>query len=250
MPWVDALAAAGLLTRLPVAQLRRGDAPPDLARAVWAFPLVGLAVGGLAALVYWMLARLGAPPMLAAVWTLATAALTTGALHEDGLADFADGLGGGNGSERKLEIMRDSRIGVFGALALVFSSLLRVGAIAAIASPERVLIALCVAGALGRAAIIVALMALTPARENGLAASMARVPVVSAALALVIVCVASFTLLPVHVAAILFAASAVTIACIVHLAHKHIGGYTGDVLGALEVVVECVALTAIASAFA
>src|SRR5271168_821970 len=100
-----------LLTRLPVG--RSGGS--DLARTVWAFPVVGLVVGLLGGLVYWALARLGVPAFLAASWAFVAILLVTGAFHEDGLADTVDGFGGGRTRERKLEIMRDSRIGAYGA---------------------------------------------------------------------------------------------------------------------------------------
>ena len=103
-----------LLTRLPVGWLATSAEPARLADAVWAFPVVGAVVGAIGGAVFWVCARLGMPPAVAAVWTLASMLLVTGALHEDGLADTADGLGGGRTRERKLEIMRDSRIGTFG----------------------------------------------------------------------------------------------------------------------------------------
>jgi adenosylcobinamide-GDP ribazoletransferase len=122
----DALA---FFTRLP---LRRGDgAPLDMNRIAWAAPVAGAIVGVVGAGVLAATEVLGLPRLISA--GLATAALiaVTGALHEDGLADTADGFGGGATRERKLEIMRDSRIGAFGAVALALSILIRVAALAA-----------------------------------------------------------------------------------------------------------------------
>ena len=110
-----------LLTRLPMGWLTTSVGPGRLADAVWAFPVVGAVVGAIGGAVFWFCTRLGMPPGVAAVWTLVSMLLVTGALHEDGLADFADGLGGGRTRERKLAIMRDSRIGTFGGLALMLS---------------------------------------------------------------------------------------------------------------------------------
>ena len=106
-------------------------APLDIDRIAWAAPVAGAVVGLIGALVLALTALLGLPLLLRA--GLATAALVaaTGALHEDGLADVADGFGGGATRERKLEIMRDSRIGAYGAIALALALILRVGALTA-----------------------------------------------------------------------------------------------------------------------
>lgn len=95
-------------------------------------PLVGAAVGGIGAGVFALGAALGLAPLVTAALSLGASAWSTGALHEDGLADSADGLGGGTSRERVLEIMKDSRIGSYGALALLLSSLVRAGSIAAL----------------------------------------------------------------------------------------------------------------------
>ena len=114
----ELVSAFGLLTRLPVADLTPPGDYADPARAVWAYPLAGLAVGLIGGLVYWLAAALAIPPMIAGVLALGAMVLATGGLHEDGLADTADGLGGGRDKARKLEIMRDSRIGSYGVIAL------------------------------------------------------------------------------------------------------------------------------------
>jgi len=123
----DIPAAIGLLSRLPVPvdtdlATRRG------ARAAWAYPLAGLVVGALAGLVAQVALWLGLPPSIAALLALAAMIAITGALHEDGLADSADGLWGGWDRARRLEIMKDSRIGTYGVLALGLTLLLRAAA--------------------------------------------------------------------------------------------------------------------------
>ena len=120
--------AWAFLTRLP------GGAHPgddrELGRSVPWFPIVGAILGALSGTVYWALhGPLGAP--LAAVLAVAASAAATGGLHEDGLADTADALGGAT-RERRLEIMKDSRVGVFGAMALVLSTLARVFAVSSL----------------------------------------------------------------------------------------------------------------------
>ncbi len=112
------------LTRLPIRYSR--PMPVDaLARAGWTFPLVGALVGAIGAAVGALALTAGLGGFPVALLVIGTTILLTGALHEDGLADMADGLGGGETTEEKLEIMRDSRIGSYGVLALVFSVLLR-----------------------------------------------------------------------------------------------------------------------------
>jgi adenosylcobinamide-GDP ribazoletransferase len=242
----DLAAAFTLLTRLPAA--RFGGGTHDLARAVWAFPVVGLVVGALGGAAYWLVHALGAPPLLAACWTLAAMLLVTGAFHEDGLADTADGFGGGRTRERKLEIMRDSRIGSYGALALGLSLIMRVAAIAALGTPHHVVIGLALAGMIGRAAMILVLLLLKPARMDGMAAAMGKIPPASVKLGLAITAVAPFLFVPVFDALGLLMASLAASLVIARIALSQIGGHSGDVLGAAAVIVECVALTVIVSA--
>src|SRR4051794_36079820 len=116
-------------TRLPLGRsaLVEGAA---LARASWAWPLAGALVGVIGAGVYWATVTVGVPTFAAATPGVGATLLATGFLPEDGLADTADGFGGATSRERKLVIMSDSRIGAYGACALVMSLLLRISAIA------------------------------------------------------------------------------------------------------------------------
>jgi adenosylcobinamide-GDP ribazoletransferase len=243
----DLTAAFTLLTRLPVGRWTGQCTPSDLTRAIWAFPLVGFLVGGLGGAAYWLTSWLGSPPFLAACSTLAVMVLITGAFHEDGLADVADGLGGGRTKEDKLAIMRDSRIGAYGALTLVISSLFRVGAIAALARPYLVVPALIASCMLGRAGIIVPLGILEHARTDGIAAGISRPGplrmLIGAALALS----ATFALFPFNIALASSAVGAAACIAFIAIARKQVGGYTGDILGAVESIVEITALTVIAS---
>ncbi len=165
------VAALMLLTRLPVGRLARTAPPPG--QAVWAYPVVGAMVGLAGAGVFWAAAAAGLPPTLSALFAVATTMLLTGGLHEDGLADTADGFGGGRDRARKLAIMRDSRIGSYGALALMLSLAVRVAALAAMRHPA---VAMIVSGALGRGAMVGLLLMLRPARRDGLAASLGKPP--------------------------------------------------------------------------
>jgi adenosylcobinamide-GDP ribazoletransferase len=236
-------SAFTLLTRLPAGWLARGQPPAGLADSVWAFPLVGALVGGIGGAVYWLGVRIGLPPAVDATWTLAALLLATGALHEDGLADTADGFGGGRTRERKLEIMRDSRIGSFGALALMLSLGVRGAAIVALATPAHVAAALVAAGALGRGTILLVLGALPPARPDGLAAGLREHGLGRMLAGLLL---ALFVALAMHAMAACVAAVLVALA-VAWAARRQIGGYTGDVLGAASVVTECVVLSLLAA---
>lgn len=119
----EVAAAFQFLTRLPLAQL--AHAPESLSRSAKFFPLVGLAIGSAAAALHWWLAP-HFPQSVVAVLIVLFSVLATGGLHEDGLADVADAFGGGWNRERVLEILKDSRVGSYGALALVFSVASRV----------------------------------------------------------------------------------------------------------------------------
>jgi adenosylcobinamide-GDP ribazoletransferase len=168
---------------------------------------------------------------------LATIIWVTGALHEDGLADVADGFGGGRTREAKLEIMRDSRIGTFGALALILALLARAGAIAALATPLAVASALVAAGAVSRAALPPVMTVLPLARADGLAAGAGRPHPTRAAAAVLVAALIALALLGQAAAAALVAGAGAAFV-VAWLARRQIGGHTGDVLGAVQQLTE------------
>jgi adenosylcobinamide-GDP ribazoletransferase len=223
-------------------RLRYGPALPvdgaAIARAAWAFPIAGILVGLIGAAVYLFAHRLGLPPWPAAALSVAATMAVTGCLHEDGLADTADGFGGGRTRELKLEIMRDSRIGAYGVCALVLSILLRVSALASLADSSLVLAALIAAHGAGRAILPVFMYFVPPARQEGLSASAGQPPrdnvIAAAVLGIVIV---ALCLGPVLAIAALVLIVAV-IALLAWLSLAQIDGQTGDVLGAVEQVSE------------
>jgi adenosylcobinamide-GDP ribazoletransferase len=250
--WRDEFFAAfTFLTRLPLGGMRADAALPgtlpSLADASWAFPVVGLVIGAIGGIAYAIAYAVGLSALAAALIAVATTALITGGLHEDGLADTADGFGGGATREAKLDIMRDSRIGTFGVIALIISIGLRAAAIADFASRWHVFCALIAAHALARSVIPAALSQLHPAREDGLGASAGRPEqnqvLVGLGIALVIA-VITLGLRAGLGAAILAAIVAIGIGW---LARRQIGGQTGDVLGAIEQGAETAALLAAAA---
>ncbi|MGC1779783.1 MAG: adenosylcobinamide-GDP ribazoletransferase, partial [Xanthobacteraceae bacterium] len=160
-------AALVFSTRLPL--LRATPvAGAAIGKAAWAFPLAGLLVGLIGAAIYGLAHHFGLPPWPAAALAVAATLFATGCLHEDGLADTADGFGGGNSREQKLAIMRDSRIGTYGVCALALSLLLRVSALASLPSAHAVVWALIGAHAAARAAMPALMLMLPPARSDGL----------------------------------------------------------------------------------
>ena len=243
----DLRIGVSLCTRLPIgisASLNDGE----VARASWAFPVAGILVGLAGALAYWIAIRLNVAPIPAAALALAATMALTGAMHEDGLADSFDGMGGKT-REQKLEIMRDSRIGTFGTLALVVTLLLRWSTLADIAEPRYVAVALICANASARAGMT-AFMHLVPlARSDGLSSDAGRPPgqSVAAALAIGIFCLLfGFGAKGAMIALLLLAVAGIITA---RIAIRQIGGQTGDVLGAFEQVGEAIVLLIAASLF-
>jgi adenosylcobinamide-GDP ribazoletransferase len=162
-------------SRLPLPVLAVETDPhgqESFARALRMAPFAGAALGFVAGAVLVAASGLGEPAPVAALLALTAGVLLSGAMHEDGLADVADGFGGGASRERKLEIMRDSRLGAYGATALVLSLGLRAAALAALAaSPGRALAVLVASGAVSRAAALAPLVLLPSARGDGLGQS-------------------------------------------------------------------------------
>ncbi|MGH6839223.1 MAG: adenosylcobinamide-GDP ribazoletransferase [Methylocella sp.] len=230
-------------TRLPFPSAASRSNTPSLAgfpRAVRMLPVAGGLVGAFAALVMAVASLLGFPPPLAAPLAISSLVLLGGAMHEDGLADCADGFFGGATRERKLEIMQDSGIGTFGAVALVLSLYLRAASLALIADESLGIAAAVLIGAaaLSRTASLMPLALLPAARENGTGFAAGKPE--RAALAVAACLAVVFAVAPI-VAGAYLARSLVGIAAAtgaayasVLLARKHIGGQTGDVAGAAQ----------------
>jgi adenosylcobinamide-GDP ribazoletransferase len=245
------LAALTFFTRLPLRPAAvEGPYVASLANAAWAFPLVGLVVGVIGGITYVLAAAAGLPPLAAALIAVGATALATGGLHEDGLADTADGLGGGPLREDKLAVMRDSRTGVYGVLALVFSVALRVVALGQIATGWHVLGALIAAHALARGLLPVAMRVLAPARSDGLGAEAGRPAQKTVLWSCGIAFAAALLVLGIRASLVATLAAAAVMAAIAWFARRQLGGYTGDVLGAIEQGGEIGALLAVAAYWA
>lgn len=226
------LLAVVFLTRLPLGRWLPPRVMP-LAGSAWAFPLVGVLVGVIAALPLWLLG----PGLLPAALALALAVWLTGALHEDALADFAD-AGGGRTREDRLRIMRDSTVGSYGVMALLLTYGLRLSALAVLGPWH--LVAAC---ASGRTAAAI-LMRLPPARGDGLGRMAGRPTVGALTLALGLGAAAVLAAPGPALLPLLGAAGAA--AMVAARARRLIGGQTGDVLGAASLATETAVLVAFA----
>ena len=238
------------LTILPGSKTRSGASAGML--DVRSFPVVGAILGAIGAVVYILADIFGLPAMVCALLALGCYVAGTGLLHEDGLGDLADSIGGRT-QERRLEILRDSRIGSFGVAALLFSFLLRLATLAALGSLSPILaaVALISASAFSRAAMGFPARALPNARADGLSATLLETPSNSA--------LAVATLLGLLPGVILLGAGAVVLAVLLSgimlaalslWANWQLGGRTGDVLGASQILAEIGFLLAACLVFA
>ncbi len=239
----EAGLAVGLLTRFP---LPRFDVKTSasLASSFWVFPIVGAVVGLVGAGIMVIAAIVGLGTVPAVAFGLIAMALVTGALHEDGLADFCDGVGGGRDRARKLEIMRDSHLGTYGALALILgvateaALLVETVALGGLLPAGAIIIA---SASVARLAIAVPLFVLSPARTDGLGVSLNKPSSVIGVAALVAAIVVGALCVGAGVLALIVGAG-LGATIVAWLARRHIGGYTGDVFGATVVVAKVAAL--------
>ena len=225
--------ATMLLTRFPAGRIA-GEVPA-LKDVGWAYPVVGVAIGVVGGAVHACLMWLGASGFLSGVGAILILALVTGALHFDGLADFADGVGGGKDRAHCLEIMKDSRIGAYGVVALILGVGLWAGALEVFANGAVVGLFILIA-VYSRVAILAVQELLPTARSEGLGAQVAGGQWgarVSAILA-VVLGLAWFG----QSAVWAFCAMAVVAAGVAWVAWRRIGGQTGDVLGAVQITTE------------
>ncbi len=238
----DLILAFGLLTRLPVPlhKLDPNETRPA-AHAAWAYPLVGAATGALASFVGWICLLLGLPPAAAALFVVLAAVLLTGAMHEDGLADCADGFWGGWTRERRLAIMKDSQIGTYGVLALFLALALRAVAVTALMSAGQLAPALIGAAGFSRAAMVWVMYTLPNARTSGLSGQTGRPPAGAMATAVILGLLTALIVVPAPFLIVATTGIAATLG-LQQIANRKIGGQTGDVLGATQQIIEITVL--------
>ena len=241
---VTAAALAGAPLRLcgiKTAKLERGQ----LAASARGFPLVGLALGLAAALVYSLATGLGLPPLIASLLAVATLAFLGGAVFEGGLARVADALIAGGSKTQNLARLKEEALGAYGTMVLVICLGLRVGALASLENPGAVTAALAAALSLSWAAVAVVLYTLPPARRSGFAHQAGRPALDQTVLAaLLAAALALLVLGPVATVAAL-AIGGLGAAKFAWFAKRNFGGTTGDVLGAVQQGAEIGVLLAI-----
>lgn len=236
----DISAAIGLLTRLPI-PVSQDKAIARGAAAAWAYPIAGGVVGAIVAVSIAVLTWVGLPIGIVAALALAVGIIVTGAMHEDGLADTADGLWGGWNLTRRLAIMKDSHIGVYGVIALALSLLIRWMAISGLVVLGGYLAALVAVAVLSRAGMVVLMATMVNARDTGLSQSVGRPAPMTALIAVAITVAIAF--LCGHLGLIVVAV--ITTALCGMIAQVKIGGQTGDILGATQQITEIALLLAL-----
>lgn len=230
--WRDFVRAAIFLTRIPL-EVDPDNATRPLAAAVRGFPLVGLVVGMIGAVVLLAADALGLPEFASALLAIAATVAVTGGIHEDGLADTADGMMAGRDRDGTLAIMRDSRIGAFGALALIVVIGLKISALEAL-EPAAAAAALVAAEVAGRTALPTILRAMRPARADGLGFDAGQPARDELMLANVLGGVFILLMIGVVTGIVAMAVGAGVAALAARGIGARIGGHTGDVLGAVQ----------------
>ena len=248
------LLAVQFMTRVPLGNAQLYTAERFL-RSRAHYPLVGLLIGGICAAVFWT-ASASFGPLLAIVLAMAAGIVVSGALHEDGLADVCDGLGGGKNREHALEIMKDSRLGTYGVLGLVLVLGTKILALAEI-PPALVPWALIAGHSASRAALL-CIVCLEPyARAEGTArAAEGTMSAVAFAFAVTVAAAAVVGLpfvlgwpLWAFVAGAACAGALIGLAATWYCLRKKLGGYTGDGLGAAQQTSEMGLYLAVAALF-
>ena len=241
----DIYLSVVFLTRLPAPGWPEA-ARRKLSAGMWAFPVAGVLVATIAGLVYAVCDTIGFPVYISALFAVVALIIASGGLHEDGLSDLADGVWGGATPARRLEIMSDSRIGAFGAIALIVSVAGRAAAIATIGGPLMVFGALVASAAVSRAMMPLMMSFGPPAKSDGLGVTSGKPDAAVWGMGLLLAVAVAVIAAPGGWFQCLIAA-ALGAALVAWFARRNLGGYTGDVLGAGQQVAELLALAMIAS---
>ncbi|MCY4543182.1 MAG: adenosylcobinamide-GDP ribazoletransferase [Rhodobacteraceae bacterium] len=239
----DISTALGLLTIVPA---WRHPERGKVASSAWCWPLIGALVGAVAGLAGYVASAVGLAPGIAAALAVALAIATTGGLHEDGLADTADGLLGGRNKASRLRIMHDSRIGTFGALALFIVLVLRWSAISELVAEWRIVACMAVAGAFSRM-VMVAAMHFVPTVDSSGLSGRAGKPSRKAMWIGGATTLGSMAAINSSQILTVLALGAIPAIALLYLARKRVGGQTGDVLGASQQATEASVLVALST---
>jgi adenosylcobinamide-GDP ribazoletransferase len=252
----DLVRCLRFYSRLPMPVLPWETDPhgvPDFGTMPRMLPVAGAVIGAVGAAAMVIALSLGLGPLLSAVLTVATLTIVTGAFHEDGLADAADGLGGGATPERRLEIMRDSRIGSYGGAALILAFGLRIAALATLAerlNTASVAVAIVLAACVSRVAALLLFGLTPPARSTGAAYVVGQPSMRTLATACVLALVIATALaaaggLPLRGLALGLAFAVAVAVTAARMASRLVGGHTGDIAGATQQIAEIGLLAAL-----
>ena len=246
--WVqDFLVAVVFLTRLPIRPNFTFDMNA-LKSACRFFSLVGLIVGGVAGTIYVLAAFIGLPLVVCAILAVAAQIILTGALHEDAIGDVADGFGGGGDKSKKLEIMRDSRVGTYAVVTLIIVVGLKVAVLGTLSDPLKGFALLVVAATISRGLIAWALYFLPPARENGLGHGAGRPEIMAPLTSTVLIVLISILVFGPQIGAVALLSGIVGASIMGAIAMRQVGGQTGDVLGAIQQLAEvCILIACLAA---
>ena len=234
------ILAIQFLTRIPT-PFEIDYTPDRLNSASRYYPIVGAIIGSVAALAFF-LASLALPTIVAVLIATAATALLTGAFHEDGLADTFDGISGAYDRARSLVIMTDSRIGTFGALALIIVISTKVAALSSLADTTTIITALIAAHIISRTSIVIVQATSTYARETGIAGPQDQPfkpinAIIVAAIAIITIIALFLVVSP--TAALLATAGAIIGHILIRLYFQSkLKGHTGDTLGATQQITE------------
>ena len=238
--------AISFLTRLPVANI--AQPLPQLHQCFWAFSAVGMVIGGLVYGIFACLIIAGVPAMMSSFAAIGSGVLLTGALHEDGFADMLDGFGGGQDAHAKLVIMKDSHIGSYAVIGLIIVIGIKASSLGAVGVTLPLAVSVMVIAGASRFFMISLLTVMPPARPDGLghhhaAGASARTLTTVLPSLLVVLAVSFFA--PAYVLLIIGTMAVIT-ALTGWLAYRQIGGQTGDICGAVQLISETLGLAMLA----
>ena len=247
--WIDDLQICLMfLTRIPIPG-GLALSHPSLSTACRFFPIIGSLIGVIGAIVLAAAVQLGLPQGVSVLLAVAAMVMVTGGLHEDGLSDTADGLGGGSNKDRRLEIMKDSRVGTFGVIALVLIIGLKWAGLAALSIGPAAL-ALFAGAVISRGILPLFMRYLPLAKDDGLSANAGRPGFSQVTLSLAITLVVAFIGLGFWLTIGVAIVVALVTCAMSFWVKVKIGGQTGDVLGALQQLGEISVILTLAAAAA
>ena len=242
----DFFATVMFFTRIPIKWSFFSDKAPDLTKAAWAFPLIGILTGALSGVLGDFLIFLGLPIFLSCIIAITLSVILTGAFHEDGLADTADGLGAGGSPEKINKIIHDSRLGTYGVVAVILGLLTRLGLLLTLVEYGYSLVSILSVGyASGKLAIIFSRIFFNHSRFAKVGSIVGMISYKNLFLATVIWALPTLVIFPFYGIFLGVILMAFIIFIIGLKSKKALGGITGDILGAIAFLTELVFLLGI-----